>query len=114
MAKYAKKHKTSDKSQQEASAIANGIKKPGQTKEQTKLVSQGIAKGIELYKKQQKAKSREQDKAAKKAARDKLVAQSEQPLPTEVHTPANVSFLPWLLLAVSWLGFIAYYFVASS
>jgi hypothetical protein len=32
--------------------IAQGIKQENQTKTQTKLVAQGIGKGIELYKKQ--------------------------------------------------------------
>jgi hypothetical protein len=53
--------------QEEALKVARSIQKPGQTKEQTKLVAQGIAKGIELYKKQQSAKARERDKARKKA-----------------------------------------------
>ena len=69
MAKYSKKHNQgSDKTQQEANTIAKGIQKPGQSKEQTKLISQGIQKGIEIYKKQQKAKTRERDKQLKKVA----------------------------------------------
>ncbi|MFT4924203.1 MAG: hypothetical protein ACI8WB_000281 [Phenylobacterium sp.] len=42
----------------EAEAIAKGSQRPGQTKEQTKLIAQGIQKGIELYKKQHKVKAR--------------------------------------------------------
>jgi len=57
----------SESIQEEALKVARSIQKPGQTKEQTKLVAQGIAKGIELYKKQQSAKARERDKARKKA-----------------------------------------------
>jgi len=37
--------------------IAQGIKQANQTKTQTKLVAQGIGKGIELYKKQQNKKT---------------------------------------------------------
>jgi len=36
--------------------IARGTQRPAQTKEQTRLIAQGIQKGIELYKKQQKKK----------------------------------------------------------
>ncbi|WP_438883914.1 DUF2956 family protein, partial [Bacillus cereus group sp. BC317] len=51
----------SPQTQQEAQAIAKASQKPGQTKEQTKLIAQGIEKGIALYKKQQKEKSRQAD-----------------------------------------------------
>jgi hypothetical protein len=53
--------------QEEALRMARATQKPGQTKEQTKLIAQGIAKGIEMYKKQQSAKARERDKARKRA-----------------------------------------------
>ncbi len=42
--------------QQEAMRIAKSTQKPGQTKEQTKLIAQGIEKGIAQFKKQQKEK----------------------------------------------------------
>ncbi len=64
--------------QEEALKVARSIQKPGQTKEQTKLVAQGIAKGIELYKKQQSAKARERDKARKKALKLKQADMSAQ------------------------------------
>lgn len=44
----------SPQTQQEAMKVAKATQKPGQTKEQTKLIAQGIEKGIALYKKQQK------------------------------------------------------------
>ena len=72
MAKY-KKQAVSEKSQQEAEAITKGTQKPGQTKEQNKLIAQGIAKGIELYKKQQKAKLREKTSKQKKSLKKKPV-----------------------------------------
>jgi|UniRef100_UPI003FA3CA31 hypothetical protein len=64
--------------QEEALKVARSIQKPGQTKEQTKLVAQGIAKGIELYKKQQSAKARERDKVRKKALKLKQVESTGQ------------------------------------
>lgn len=52
---------------EEAQRMARSVQKPGLTKEQNKLIAQGIAKGIELYKKQQSAKARERDKSRKRA-----------------------------------------------
>jgi hypothetical protein len=52
--------------QAEALALARANQKPGQTKEQTRLIAQGIAKGIEQYKRQQSAKARERDKSRKR------------------------------------------------
>jgi len=45
-----KKIVPSEQTQQEALAVARAIQKPGQTKEQTKLIAQGIEKGIALTK----------------------------------------------------------------
>jgi hypothetical protein len=73
--------------QEEAMRMARRIQKPGQTKEQTKLIAQGIAKGIELYKKQQSAKARERDKARKRALKP---SQPEAPGHEEpVHNAAD-------------------------
>ena len=66
-----------DPIQEEALAVARSIQKPGQTKEQTRLIAQGIAKGIEQYKRQQAAKSRERDKLRKRQQREKLSPQTE-------------------------------------
>ena len=46
--------------------IARGIQRPAQTKQQTRLIAQGIQKGIEQYKKQQNTRARELDKNRKK------------------------------------------------
>ncbi|NAW59396.1 MULTISPECIES: DUF2956 domain-containing protein [unclassified Vibrio] len=103
----------SPQSQQEAMTIAKATQKPGQTKEQTKLIAQGIEKGIALYKKQQKDKSRQADKAKKKAQRDKQKAAESVTSEAASESPnapsSNLaSHLPWVLLAVSWAGFIAF------
>ena len=42
-----------------AERVAKSIQKPGQSKDQTKLIAQGIEKGISEYKKQQKIKERD-------------------------------------------------------
>lgn len=107
MTKY-KKQAVSEKSQLEAETITKGTQKPGQTKEQSKLIAQGIAKGIELYKKQQKAKLREKNKQAKKELKEKA---SETEAITEVSTAKHsiLSLLPWGLLVASWIGFALFY-----
>lgn len=87
--------------------IARGTQKPGQTKEQTKLIAQGIKKGIEIYKKQQSEKARELDKKLNKASASSA---SQETATSQVVEPVAVKAnnLPWLLLALSWLGFVSY------
>lgn len=88
--------------------IAKGTQRPGQTKEQTKLVAQGIEKGIAEYRKQEKAKARERDKQRKKQARAKVVEQT----PSEDTEPGhlNSGLVPWILLVISWIGFAIFHF----
>ena len=76
-------------------AIAKGTQKPGQTKEQTKLVAQGIQKGIELYKKQQKAKARELDKQLKKAKQTSVDMNSGKDSESEEQNQAEVAPKSW-------------------
>ncbi len=57
----------SEQTQQQAMKVALATQKQGQTKEQTKLIAQGIEKSIALYKKQQKEKNRQADKAKKRS-----------------------------------------------
>ena len=61
--------KVSTEVQTESTRIASGIKKPGQSREQTKLIAAGIEKGIAEYKKQHKAKARQLDKQKKQKIR---------------------------------------------
>lgn len=105
----------SKETQQEAQQIAKATQKPGQTKEQTKLIAQGIEKGIAVYKKQQKEKKRQADKAQKKIKRDKQVSSAaleNTEVKKDSGVKANSTRLPWFLLATSWIGFIAYTFLA--
>jgi len=105
----AKKHKqtVSPETQEEAYAMAKKVQKTGQTKEQTKLIAQGIQKGIAEYKKQAKAKQRDADKAKKKHP----PADHAQLQTTIDKTKSTTSFLPWALLALSWIGFVSDYFL---
>ncbi len=89
--------------------IARGIQQAGQTKEQTKLIAQGIQKGIEQYKNQQNAKSRELDKKLNKANQ-----QATPPVVRETEVQERVTYkqhwLPWALLFLTWLALSAYWF----
>ena len=108
MARNSKHDQPSQETVAEAMRIARATQRPGQTKEQTKLIAQGIQKGIDQYKKQQKAKAREEDKRRKKSAAARAV--ETEPNETEQPTTAETggSILPWALLAISWLGFGLY------
>ena len=106
MAKRAAKHQGSDASREEAVRIARGTQRPGQTKEQTRLIARGIQKGIEQYKRQQNAKARELDKQLKKV---RQTLASPEAAATEVQEKVvyRQHWLPWALLIVSWLAGIA-------
>ncbi|NVD06118.1 DUF2956 domain-containing protein [Vibrio sp. JPW-9-11-11] len=109
------KHKTvpSVETQQEAFKIAKATQKPGQTKEQTRLIAQGIEKGIAQYKKQQKERARQANKAKKKAHKAKQASSpAAEVSPTQSSTVTeqkqNDGRLAWILLIVSWIGFLVY------
>ncbi len=112
MSKYSEKNRVSDKTKGDAMKIARGTQRPGQTKEQTRLIVQGIQKGIEQYKKSQSSKARELDKKLKKAAVTNI---SNNTLTNNESEPVVVKSnkLPWLLLIMSWFGFVAYIFLVK-
>lgn len=103
----AKLNKPSPETQMDAQQIARSIQRPGQTKEETKLITQGIQKGIDLYKRQQKAKARELDKQKKR-----LQQQLEQGPSPDVQVQREVVYrrpwLPWVLLLLTWAGIGGY------
>jgi hypothetical protein len=106
------KAQISPETQNEAMKIARATQKPGQTKEQTKLIAQGIEKGIAQYKKQQKERARQADKAKKKERKEKqqvadTIEVTTAPEVNETESKSS-SMLPWILLAISWVGFVAY------
>ena len=107
MAKSVKKQAPSQKTKDEAMQVAKATQRPGQTKEQTRLIAQGIQKGIDHYKKQQKTKARELDKKLKQLTRQPAV-NSEVQTEVQESTVYKQHWLPWVLLAASWVGFIAY------
>lgn len=97
----------------EALLIAKKTQKPGQTKEQTRLIAQGIQKGIVEYKKATKAKHRQADKAQKKSQKQKQL--NNQPTETvDVAPKSNNKPLPWILLVTSWALFAGYLFTLNA
>lgn len=94
-------NKVSKETQEQAMKVAKGTQRQNQTKEQTKLIAQGIEKGIAEYKKQQNKKSRERDKVRK--ANLKVTVDNTDTI--EVVEPKS-NKLPWILLALSWIGFV--------
>ncbi|MDX2458079.1 MAG: DUF2956 domain-containing protein [Gammaproteobacteria bacterium] len=110
MAKYPKKHQPSKASQDEAMRAARGIQRPGQTKEQTKLIAQGIQKGIEQFKKQQNVRARELDKKLKKV-NQQLAPPEASKIEVQERVAYRQHWLPWVLLVLSWLAMAAYWLV---
>ena len=102
--------KPSQQTQAEALKIARGIQRPAQTKEQTRLIAQGIQNGIDLYKKQQKEIARDLNRSLNKISSQKK--QSIDSDDRELHEIIvyRQHWLPWLLLLVTWLG-VGIYFV---
>ncbi|MCE9685432.1 DUF2956 domain-containing protein [Shewanella sp. AS16] len=103
------KSNISSETQEQALKLARATQSQGQTKEQTKLIAQGIEKGIAEYKKLHKAKARERDKLRKQQLRSKSRSgdgcrEQEAALPQ----PQAGGRLPWVLLGLSWVGFIAF------
>lgn len=97
----------SPQTQDEALKIARHIQRPAQTKEQTKLIAQGIQQGIDLYKRQQKEKARALNKQRKQLAKQKA-AQTVPVEPADADMPEAVVYrqhwLPWVLLLLTWLA----------
>jgi hypothetical protein len=105
----------SQETQTDALKVAKAIQKPGQTKEQTKLIAQGIEKGISEYKKQQKAKARERDKQRKLELKNKSKQVTSSDDATEISSndsKVGGKLLPWGLLLISWTLFTIYFFTS--
>ena len=106
----------SEQTKTDALKMAKGIQKPGQTKEQTKIISQGIEKGIALYKQQQKAKAREADKQRKVALKAKQKADDAivKEMAEDKTNHRFSRYLPWILLGISWAGFIGFQILTTA
>ena len=115
MARYSGKKQISEETRSEAMVLAKGTQSPGQTKAQTKLIAQGIERGIDLYKKERKEVAR----ALERRQRDKHQQQEDghkRDTDTVDDTPAGSvaaaasarQWLPWLLLTLTWTGMAVY------
>jgi hypothetical protein len=109
VARRSKKYQSSDSSHDEALRIAQGTQRPGQAKEQTKLIAQGIQKGIEQYRKQQSARARELDKKLKKTKQQVAPADAHE-IKIQEKVVYRQHWLPWVLLVLTWLAMAAYWF----
>ena len=101
--------KPSPQTQEDALKIARGTQRPSQTKEQTRLIAQGIQKGIDLYKKQQKEKARELNRKLKKLSGQKEQTMVSDGQEIQVTIVYRQHWLPWLLLIATWLGVGIYF-----
>lgn len=99
----------SPQTQEEALKIAKSTQRPAQTKEQTRLIAQGIQQGIDLYKRQQKEKARELNKQRKKLAKQKAQAFEPADGDGEPIIIPQQHWLPWALLILTWLGIGLYF-----
>jgi TRAP-type C4-dicarboxylate transport system substrate-binding protein len=102
-------NKASPETIDEAMQVARATQRPGQSKEETKLIAQGIEKGITLYKKQQKEKARAANKVKKQSLKNKgmqINTLSTEHARDRVQTQNN--YLPWIFLVISWMIFVGY------
>ena len=101
--------KISKQARAEALKIARAIQRPGQKKEQTKLIAQGVEKGIVEFRKREKAKARARDKLRKKALREPKSTQLQSEQTQDARTEKSAlrsAWIPWLLLLASWAYFL--------
>lgn len=96
----------------ESLRLARANQVPGQSKEQTQLIAQGIQKGIVEYKRAQKARQRLAEKAKKQMRRqtETLAVDASEDVPTEPLVATSeqsrslITWLPWALLVLTWGG----------
>lgn len=101
--------KISKQARAEALKIARGTQRPGQKKEQTRLIAKGIEKGIAEFRKREKAKARERDKLRKRAPKEPKSTQQQAEQTPDVQTKKSAlrsAWIPWLLLLASWAYFL--------
>ena len=107
MANPAKNQSPSQQVKDEAMKVAKATQRPGQSKEQTRLIAQGVQKGIEHYKKQQKSKARDLDKKLKQVSRKAAHNETDTEIQEVIHYKQH--WLPWSLLVISWAVFGFFY-----
>ena len=111
MAKHPLSKRVAREIQLEAEQIAKGIQRPGQTKEQTRLIAHGIQRGIETYRRQQAEKERNLDRELKRLKKQGSTPESPAPV-VEERVLYRQHWLPWLLFVAS-LGLNGYLIAAG-
>lgn len=82
--------------------MAKATQRPRQSKEQTKLIAQGIEKGIDQYK-NSKSQSPGKRQTAQKGQHQTATESAEQnPAKSEIRY--QTPWLPWALLLITWAG----------
>ena len=99
----------------EALKIANTIKTEGQTTVETKVIANGIQRGMELFLRQQSEKMRDLDKRTKKVKQlaTQLTQNKSADEKEEMVDVRTSSKLPWVLLAASWVMFLVFLVVKN-
>ena len=83
--------------------IAKSIQRPGQTKEQTRLVARGIEQGVEQYKKRERAKAKERAKRARDVERpDATTARGRKRIYRDRSLPAALAAVVTARVDVAW------------
>ena len=90
--------------------IARGKQRPVHNKEHTKLIANGIQKGIEQYKKRQIDRTRELDRKLKKVDQQ-LASSAARETEVQERIIHKQLWLPLVLLALSWLALVACWLV---
>lgn len=92
----------------EALKIANSVKTEGQTTVETKVIANGIQRGMEMFLRQQSEKTRDLDKRVKKVKQltTQLTQEKSAYVKEEIENTQTSPRLPWVLLAVSWVIFV--------
>jgi predicted anti-sigma-YlaC factor YlaD len=106
--KHSKKYQFPEETRDEAVRIARGTQRPGQTKEQTRLIAQGIQKGIEQYRKQQSARARALDKKRKKVTQQAALPEVDE-YEIQEKMVYRQHWLPWVLLILSWVAMAVFW-----
>lgn len=101
-----KRVEISDETVAEAMRLTRATQVPGQSKEQTQLIANGIQKGIAEYKRSQKAKQRAKKQLLRQNSRvTESPASMEETADEPVVQPSRLlRWLPWGLLALTWCG----------
>jgi len=109
--KKGSKPKLSDEAKSKVQAIANNVVPVGFSKQQRREVQQAIEKGLDKIRTETKIKNRERDKKYKKLQQQLANYDGNTDTGAAPPNKTPLAILPWLLLAATWLGISAYFFL---